>query len=211
MQEHTVLKTEKAILNRRFDDELIMINHDGIILNKDEHPRSGLKIDDLEKLKTVFKENGTVTAGNSSGINDGAAALLLTSLDEAKKRSIKPLAKIVSSASVGVDPSLMGLGPIHAVKKAVKKADWNLDDIDLFEINEAFAAQSIAVIRELGIDQNKVNVNGGAISLGHPIGASGARILVTLLHEMNRQKKSKGCATLCIGGGMGIALCIEKI
>ena len=184
-------KTEKAILNRRFDDELIMINHDGIILNKDEHPRSGLKIDDLEKLKTVFKEKGTVTAGNSSGINDGAAALLLTSLDEAKKRSIKPLAKIVSSASVGVDPSLMGLGPIHAVKKAVKKADWNLDDIDLFEINEAFAAQSIAVIRELGIDQNKVNVNGGAISLGHPIGASGARILVTLLHEMNRQKKVK--------------------
>ena len=204
-------KTEKAILNRRFDDELIMINHDGIILNKDEHPRAGLKIDDLEKLKTVFKEKGTVTAGNSSGINDGAAALLLTSLDEAKKRSIKPLAKIVSSASVGVDPSLMGLGPIHAVKKAVKKADWNLDDIDLFEINEAFAAQSIAVIRELGIDQNKVNVNGGAISLGHPIGASGARILVTLLHEMNRQKKSKGCATLCIGGGMGIALCIEKV
>ena len=204
-------KTEKAILNRRFDDELIMINHDGIILNKDEHPRSGLKIDDLEKLKTVFKEKGTVTAGNSSGINDGAAALLLTSLDEAKKRSIKPLAKIVSSASVGVDPSLMGLGPIHAVKKAVNKADWNLDDIDLFEINEAFAAQSIAVIRELGIDQNKVNVNGGAISLGHPIGASGARILVTLLHEMNRQKKSKGCATLCIGGGMGIALCIEKV
>ena len=204
-------KTEKAILNRRFDDELIMINHDGIILNKDEHPRAGLKIDDLEKLKTVFKEKGTVTAGNSSGINDGAAALLLTSLDEAKKRSIKPLAKIVSSASVGVDPSLMGLGPIHAVKKAVNKADWNLDDIDLFEINEAFAAQSIAVIRELGIDQNKVNVNGGAISLGHPIGASGARILVTLLHEMNRQKKSKGCATLCIGGGMGIALCIEKV
>ena len=204
-------KTEKAIQNRRFDDELIMINHDGIILNKDEHPRANLKIDDLEKLKTVFKEKGTVTAGNSSGINDGAAALLLTSLDEAKKRSIKPLAKIVSSASVGVDPSLMGLGPIHAVKKAVKKADWNLDDIDLFEINEAFAAQSIAVIRELGIDQNKVNVNGGAISLGHPIGASGARILVTLLHEMNRQKKSKGCATLCIGGGMGIALCIEKV
>ena len=204
-------KTEKAILNRRFDDELIMINHDGIILNKDEHPRAGLKIDDLEKLKTVFKEKGTVTAGNSSGINDGAAALLLTSLDEAKKRSIKPLAKIVSSASVGVDPSLMGLGPIHAVKKAVKKADWNLDDIDLFEINEAFASQSIAVIRELGIDQNKVNVNGGAISLGHPIGASGARILVTLLHEMNKQKKNKGCATLCIGGGMGIALCIEKV
>ena len=204
-------KTEKAILNRRFDDELIMINHDGIILNKDEHPRSGLKIEDLEKLKTVFKEKGTVTAGNSSGINDGAAALLLTSLDEAKKRSIKPLAKIVSSASVGVDPSLMGLGPIHAVKKAVKKADWNLDDIDLFEINEAFASQSIAVIRELGIDQNKVNVNGGSIALGHPIGASGARILVTLIHELHNSEKNKGIATLCIGGGQGIAMCIERV
>ena len=143
---------------------------------------------DLEKLKTVFKESGTVTAGNSSGINDGAAALLLTSLDEAKK-SIKPLAKIVSWASVGVDPALMGLGPIGAVNEAIKKAKWNINEIDLFEINEAFAAQSIAVIRELGIDQNKVNVNGGAIALGHPIGASGARIIVTLLHEMKRQKK----------------------
>ena len=130
---------------------------------------------------------------------------------EAEKRSIKPLAKIVSWASVGVNPSLMGLGPIDAVREATKKAKWRVDEIDLFEINEAFASQSIAVIRELGIDQNKVNVNGGAIALGHPIGASGARILVTLLHEMNKQKKDKGCATLCIGGGMGIALCVEKI
>ena len=204
-------KTEMAIANNKFNEELIKINHDGNILFKDEYPRQGLKISELEKLKTVFKENGTVTPGNSSGINDGAAALLLTSLEEAEKKSIKPLAKIISWASVGVDPSLMGLGPIEAVKKAVKKAKWNLDEIDLFEVNEAFAAQSIAVIRELGIKKNKVNVNGGAIALGHPIGASGARILVTLIHEMKRQKKNKGCATLCIGGGMGIALCVERI
>ena len=203
-------KTELAIFKNKFNDELIRINQDGNILNKDEHPRTGLKITDLKKLKTVFKKNGTVTPGNSSGINDGAAALLLTTLEEAEKKSIKPLAKIVSWASVGIDPSLMGLGPIEAVREAIKKAKWNLNEIDLFEINEAFAAQSIAVIRELGIDENKVNVNGGAIALGHPIGASGARILVTLIHEMNRQNKDKGCATLCIGGGMGIALCVEK-
>jgi len=204
-------KTEAAILQNKFDDELVKINQDGNILDKDEHPRTDLELSDLKKLKTVFKDNGTVTPGNSSGINDGAAALLLTSLDEAKKKSIEPLVKIVSWASVGVDPALMGLGPIEAVNKAVKKANWNLEEIDLFEINEAFAAQTIAVIRELGIDQNKVNVNGGAIALGHPIGASGARILVTLIHEMQKQKKDKGCATLCIGGGMGIALCVERI
>ena len=204
-------KTEEAMKNNKFNDELIKINKDGNLLCHDEHPRKGLKISDLDKLKTVFKENGTVTPGNSSGINDGAAALLLTTLEEAEKKSIKPLARIVSWASVGVDPSLMGLGPIDAVRKAIKKANWGLDEIDLFEINEAFAAQSIAVIRELGIDQNKVNVNGGAIALGHPIGATGARILVTLIHEMNKKKKNKGCATLCIGGGMGIALCVEKI
>ncbi len=204
-------KTQRAIINNKFDEELIKINQSGNILDKDEHPRVGLKLSDLEKLKTVFKENGTVTPGNSSGINDGAAALLLTTLEETEKKSIKPLAKIVSWASVGVDPSLMGLGPIEAVREAIKKAKWNLDEIDLFEINEAFAAQSIAVIRELDIDQNKVNVNGGAIALGHPIGASGARILVTLIHEMKRQNKNKGCATLCIGGGMGIALCIERV
>jgi len=204
-------KTQTAIINNKFDDELIKINQNGNILNKDEHARSGLKLSDLEKLKTVFKENGTVTPGNSSGINDGAAALLLTTLDEAEKKSIKPLAKIVSWASVGVDPSIMGLGPIDAVREAVKKAKWNLEEVDLFEINEAFAAQSIAVIRELGIDYDKVNVNGGAIALGHPIGASGARILVTLIYEMKRQNKNKGCATLCIGGGMGIALCVERV
>ncbi len=204
-------KTSSAINNNKFNDELIKINHDGKILDKDEHPRLNLKLSDLKKLKTVFLENGTVTPGNSSGINDGAAALLLTTLDEAKKKSIKPLVRIVSWASVGVDPALMGLGPIEAVREAIKKAKWNLDEIDLFEINEAFAAQSIAVINELGIDQNKVNVNGGAIALGHPIGASGARILVTLIHEMTKENKNKGCATLCIGGGMGIALCVEKI
>ena len=204
-------KTATAVSNNKFDDELIKINQDGNTLDKDEYSRGGLKLIDLEKLKTVFKENGTVTPGNSSGINDGAAALLLTSLEEAEKKSIKPLAKIVSWASVGVEPSLMGLGPVKAVRKAIKKAKWNLDEIDLFEINEAFASQSIAVIRELGIDQRKVNVNGGAIALGHPIGASGARILVTLIHEIKRQNKNKGCATLCIGGGMGIALCVERV
>ena len=204
-------KTELAIINNKFEDEIIKINHENGVLDKDEHPRIGLKISDLQKLKAVFKNNGTVTPGNSSGINDGAAALFITSKDEAEKKSIKPLARIVSWASVGVDPSLMGLGPIEAVKEATKKANWSLSDIDLFEINEAFAAQSIAVIRELGIDQKKINVNGGAIALGHPIGASGARILVTLTHELKRQKKNKGCATLCIGGGMGIALCIERI
>ena len=204
-------KTEAATSKNKFDDELVKINQDGNILEKDEHPRTGLELADLKKLKTVFKENGTVTPGNSSGINDGAAALLLTTLEEAEKKSIKPLAKIVSWASVGIDPALMGLGPIEAVRESISKAKWNIDEIDLFEINEAFAAQSIAVIRELGIDKNKVNVNGGAIALGHPIGASGARILVTLIHEMKRQNKDKGCATLCIGGGMGIALCVERV
>ena len=190
-------KTELAIKGNKFDEELVKINHDGYFLHKDEHPRIGLTMLDLENLKTVFKDNGTVTPGNSSGINDGAAALLLTSFEEAEKKSINPLAKIVSWSSVGVDPSIMGLGPIEAVRKATKKAKWNLDEIDLFEINEAFASQSIAVIRELGIDQNKVNVNGGAIALGHPIGASGARILVTLIHEMERQKKKQRlCSTL---------------
>ena len=203
-------KTQTAILEKKFDEEIVSIYKNGETYDWDEHPRKNLKISDLEKLKTVFKEKGTVTPGNSSGINDGAAALLLTTQDEAEKRSIEPLAKIISWASVGVEPSLMGLGPIGAVKEAIKKANWRIDDIDLFEINEAFAAQSIAVINELKIDKKKVNVNGGAIALGHPIGASGARILVTLLHEMKKQNKKKGCATLCIGGGMGIALCVER-
>jgi len=169
-----------------------------------------LSIDGLNSLKTVFKENGTVTAGNSSGLNDGAAALVLMNREEAELRKIEPLVKIVSWATCGVEPSLMGLGPIPATNLALKKADWQINDVDLFEINEAFAAQSIAVIKDLKIPKEIVNVNGGAIALGHPIGASGARILVTLIHEMIKQNKSKGCATLCIGGGMGIAMCIER-
>ena len=204
-------KAQASIEQNRFNNEIVKVDLNNIVLDTDEHPRKDLKIEDLNKLKTVFKENGTVTPGNSSGINDGAAALILTTSEEAKLKSLNPLVKITSWASVGVDPSLMGLGPIEAVKLALKKANWNIADIDLFEINEAFAAQSIAVIRELNIDERKVNVNGGAIALGHPIGASGTRILVTLIYELLRQNKAKGCATLCIGGGMGIAICVEKI
>jgi acetyl-CoA C-acetyltransferase len=204
-------KAQASIEQNRFNNEIVKVDLNNIVLDTDEHPRKDLKIEDLKKLKTVFKENGTVTPGNSSGINDGAAALILTTSEEAKLKSLNPLVKITSWASVGVDPSLMGLGPIEAVKLALKKANWNIADIDLFEINEAFAAQSIAVIRELNIDERKVNVNGGAIALGHPIGASGTRILVTLIYELLRQNKAKGCATLCIGGGMGIAICVEKI
>ena len=207
-------KTQKATNENRFKNELIKlkINTDdkNFIFEKDEHPRNNLNLEDLKKLKTVFKENGTVTAGNSSGINDGAAATILMSREEAELRGIEPLAKVVSWATCGVEPSLMGLGPIKAVNLALEKAEWKREDIDLFEINEAFAAQSIAVIRDLKIRKEIVNVNGGAIALGHPIGASGTRILVTLIHEMIRQNKSKGCATLCIGGGMGIAMCIER-
>ena len=205
------IKTQLSLEQNKFKDELVAVNIGGSSLDIDEHPRKNLEIEDLKKLKTVFKKNGTVTPGNSSGINDGAAAVLLTSSNEVEKKSLKPLARIVSWSSVGVEPSLMGLGPIDAVKLALRKANWKIGEVDLFEINEAFAAQSIAVIRELNIDENKVNINGGAIALGHPIGASGTRILVTLVHEMQRQNKTKGCATLCIGGGMGIALCIEKI
>ena len=203
-------KTQIAIKNGKFNEEIIKIKINNRFMNKDEHPRNNIKISDLQKLKTVFRENGTVTAGNSSGINDGAAALLLTSMEEAEKKKIEPLARIVSWASIGLEPSLMGLGPINAIKKAIQIANWKIDEVDLFEINEAFAAQIIAVIRELNLDENKVNVNGGAIALGHPIGASGARILVTLLNEMKKLNKKKGCASLCIGGGMGIALCVER-
>ena len=205
------IKAQKSLEQNKFNEEIVKVESENVLLEKDEHPRKDLKIEDLKKLKTVFKENGTVTPGNSSGINDGAAAVVLTTLESAKVKSLKPLVKIISWASVGVDPSLMGLGPIEAVRMALKKANWKINDVDLFEINEAFAAQSIAVIRELNIEENKVNVNGGAIALGHPIGASGTRILVTLIYEMLRQNKAKGCATLCIGGGMGIAICVEKI
>ena len=169
-----------------------------------------LNLDALTRLKPVFKKDGTVTAGNASGINDGAAAVTLMSADEAEKRNLEKLVSIKSWASCGVDPALMGTGPIPASKKALDKAGWSIKDVDLFEINEAFAAQSIAVIRTLSIPQDKVNVNGGAIALGHPIGASGTRILVTLIHEMIKRDVKRGLATLCIGGGMGIAMCIER-
>jgi len=186
------------------------LNNKKIIFKKDEHPRNNVSLETLERLKPVFKKNGTVTAGNSSGINDGAAAVVLMTHLESEKRNIVPMAKIVSWATCGVDPSFMGLGPIPASRLALKKAGWTIEDVDIIETNEAFAAQSLAVIRELGLPKQKVNVNGGAIALGHPIGASGTRILVTMLYEMNKRNAKKGLATLCIGGGMGIAMCIER-
>tara|TARA_B100001996_G_scaffold381454_1_gene370917 strand:- start:180 stop:1367 length:1188 start_codon:yes stop_codon:yes gene_type:complete len=206
-------KAEQAQKNGKFKNEIVPIS---ISLNKknkfeiDEHPRSGMTLERLERLKPVFKKDGTVTAGNSSGINDGAAAVILMSEKEATERNLEPLVKIVSWASCGVEPSLMGSGPIPASKKALEKAGWNVSDLDLVESNEAFAAQSLAVIKDLGIPEEKFNVNGGAIALGHPIGASGTRILVTLIHEMKRRNAKKGLATLCIGGGMGIAMCVES-
>jgi acetyl-CoA C-acetyltransferase len=205
------LKAEKAQKEQKFKNEIVPVfTHDKNKIEIDEHPRQGMTIERLSKLKPSFKKNGTVTPGNASGINDGAAAVVLMSYNEAKKRNLKPLAKIISWATCGVDPSLMGSGPIPASKKALEKAGWNINDLDLIESNEAFAAQSLAVIKELGLPKEKVNVNGGAIALGHPIGASGGRILVTLIHEMEKRKAKKGLATLCIGGGMGIAMCIEK-
>ena len=206
------LKAEKAQKEGKFENEIIpVILNDNNKLKIDEHSRAGMTLERLTKLKPSFKDDGTVTPGNASGINDGAAALVLMNASEAKKRSLKPLVKIVSWATCGVDPSLMGSGPIPASKKALKKAGWKVSDLDLIESNEAFAAQSLAVIKDLEIPKEKVNVNGGAIALGHPIGASGARILVTLIHEMQKRKAKKGLATLCIGGGMGIAICIESI
>ena len=205
------LKAEKAQKEEKFKDEIIPTIFKGKNqLNIDEHPRAGMTLEQLTKLKPSFKKDGTVTPGNASGINDGAAAVVLMSNDEAKKRSLKPLARIVSWATCGVNPSLMGSGPIPASKKALKKSSWQISDLDLIESNEAFAAQSLAVIKDLGLPKDRVNVNGGAIALGHPIGASGARILVTLIHEMQKRKVKKGLATLCIGGGMGITMCIEN-
>ena len=203
------LKAQKAQKEKKFEEEIIPVIFNGENkLKIDEHPRTGMTLERLGKLNPSFKKDGTVTAGNASGINDGAAALVLMSQNEAKKRNLSPLAKIISWATCGVDPSLMGSGPIPASKKALKKAGWKISDLDLIESNEAFAAQSLAVIKDLGIPKEKVNVNGGAIALGHPIGASGARILVTLLHEMQKRKSKKGLATICIGGGMGIAMCV---
>ena len=205
-------KAIKAISENKFKDEIVPIKlKDQKIFDKDEYPRSDTNLEKLSNLKTVFKENGTVTAGNASGLNDGAAAVTLMNYKTSKDKGLKPIAKIVSWSQSGVDPKLMGTGPIPASKLALKKAGWNIKDLDLVESNEAFAAQSIAVIKELGLKEDIVNVNGGAIALGHPIGASGARILVTLVHEMQKRKYKKGLATLCIGGGMGISMCVESI
>ena len=200
------IKTERAQKKGNFKNEIVPVKKFEI----DEHPRKGITIEKLKKLKPSFKSNGTVTPGNASGINDGAAAVILMEEKEAEKRSLKPLARIVSWATCGVDPSLMGSGPIPASKKALEKAGWKVNDLDLIESNEAFAAQSLAVIKDLGLPEEKVNVNGGAIALGHPIGASGTRIVVTLLHEMEKRDSKRGLSTLCIGGGMGIAMCLER-
>jgi len=207
-------KALKAQKENKFKNEIInfkiKLKKAEANFNKDEHPREEVNLESLSRLKPVFKKDGTVTAGNASGINDGAAAVTLMSSEEANKRGIKKLVSIKSWASCGVDPALMGTGPIPASKKALDLAGWSIKDVDLFEINEAFAAQSIAVLRTLSIPEEKVNVNGGAIALGHPIGASGTRILVTLIHEMIKRDVHKGLATLCIGGGMGIAMCVER-
>jgi len=207
-------KAEAAQKEGKFKDEITPVTVKGrkgdTVVEDDEYIRHGAKLEDVAKLRTAFTKEGTVTAGNASGINDGAAAVVLMSAGEAKKRGVEPLARIVSWATAGVDPSLMGSGPIPASKKALEKAGWSIKDLDLVEANEAFAAQACAVNKELGWDMDKVNVNGGAIALGHPIGASGARVLVTLLHEMKRRDAKKGLATLCIGGGMGIAMCVER-
>lgn len=198
----------------RFAEEIIDITiqqkKETVVFNKDEFIRGDSSVETLAKLRPAFKQDGTVTAGNSSGINDGAAAVLLMSKAKMDELKLTPLAKIKSWASVGVDPSIMGIGPVPASRKALELAGWTLEEIDLIEANEAFAAQSLAVAKEIGWDTSKVNVNGGAVALGHPIGASGARVLVSLLHQMQRQNAHKGLATLCIGGGMGIAMCVER-
>ena len=207
-------KALKAQKENKFKEEIINIKIKSkkaeINFNTDEHPREGISLDALSRLKPVFKKDGTVTAGNASGINDGAAAVTLMKSEDAEKRDLKKLVSVKSWASCGVDPALMGTGPIPSAKKALDIAGWSVKDVDLFEINEAFAAQSIAVLKTLSIPTEKVNVNGGAIALGHPIGASGTRILVTLIHEMIKRDVKKGLATLCIGGGMGIAMCVER-
>ena len=207
-------KAEAAQKAGKFKDEIVPVTIKGrkgdTIVEEDEYIKSGVTAESLGGLRTVFKKDGTVTAGNASGINDGAAAVVLMTKEEAEKRGITPLATIKSWASTGLDPAIMGAGPISASQKALEKAGWTKDDLDLIEANEAFAAQACAVNKELGWDTDKVNVNGGAIAIGHPIGASGARILNTLLFEMQRRDAKKGLATLCIGGGMGVALCVER-
>ncbi|GAA0078865.1 acetyl-CoA C-acetyltransferase [Clostridium sp. CTA-5] len=209
-------KAQKAIESGRFKDEIVPVmipqrKGEPKVFDTDEFPRFGTTTESLAKLKPAFLKDGTVTAGNASGINDGAAAFVVMSADKAAELGLKPLAKIVSYGSKGLDPSIMGYGPFHATKKALEVANLTIDDMDLIEANEAFAAQSLAVAKDLKFDMEKVNVNGGAIALGHPVGASGARILVTLLHEMEKRDAKKGLATLCIGGGMGTALIVERL
>ena len=207
-------KAEAAQKAGRFQDEIVPVTIKGrkgdTIVDSDEYPKHGTTLEALAKLRPAFAKDGTVTAGNASGLNDGAAALVLMTAENAKRRGLTPLARIASWATAGVDPSVMGTGPIPASKLALRKAGWSVDDLDLIEANEAFAAQALAVNAGMGWDEGRVNVNGGAIALGHPIGASGARILVSLLHEMGRRDVRKGLATLCIGGGMGVALCVER-
>ena len=202
-------KAAEAIKIGKFRDEIVPIKINNKLFIEDEHPRKDITLEKLSRLNSVFKKNGTVTAGNSSGVNDGAATVVLMKENTAHKKKLEPLGRIVSWAQCGVDPSIMGTGPIPASKLAIKKAGWKVSDLDLVESNEAFASQAIAVNKELKLNPKIVNVNGGAIALGHPIGASGARILVTLIHEMKKKNLKKGLATLCIGGGMGIAMCIE--
>ena len=207
-------KAEAAQKAGRFADEIVPVTIEtrkgSVTVDTDEHPKHGTTVESLAKLRAAFDKDGTVTAGNASGINDGAAAVVLMTADAAAKRGITPLARIVSWATCGVDPAIMGTGPIPSSRKALDLAGWSAGDLDLIEANEAFAAQALAVNKDLGWDTAKVNVNGGAIALGHPIGASGARVLVTLLHEMSKRDAKKGLATLCIGGGMGIAMCVER-
>ena len=207
-------KAEKAQKDGKFKDEITPVTIEGrkgsIVVEEDEYIRHGVTIESLQKLKPAFDKEGTVTAGNASGINDGAAAVILMKAKEAEKRKLKPIVRIASWATAGVDPELMGSGPIPASKKALELAGWKIDDLDLIEANEAFAAQACAVNKELGWDISKVNVNGGAIAIGHPIGASGSRVLITLIHEMIKRDSKKGLATLCIGGGQGIAMCLER-
>jgi acetyl-CoA C-acetyltransferase len=207
-------KAEAAITSGRFKDEIVPVTIKGrkgdTVVDTDEFPRFGVTLDSVAKLRPAFAKDGTVTAGNASGINDGAGAVVLMTEKEAERRGIAPLARIVSWAHAGVDPALMGTGPIPASRKALERAGWSVGDLDLVEANEAFAAQACAVNKDLGWDTGKVNVNGGAIALGHPIGASGTRVFVTLLHEMIKRDAKKGLATLCIGGGMGIAMCIAR-
>jgi acetyl-CoA C-acetyltransferase len=207
-------KAEAAMKAGKFKDEIVPIVIKGrkgdVVVDTDENPRAGATLDGMTKLKPAFKKDGTVTAGNASSINDGAAAVVLMTEAEAARRGVTPLARIASWATAGVDPAIMGTGPIPASRKALQKAGWSVGDLDLIEANEAFAAQACAVNKEMGWDLDRVNVNGGAIALGHPIGASGARVFITLLHEMQKRSAKKGIATLCIGGGMGIAVCVER-